>query len=250
MAIKEYTIPKGVTPSMFEAWKEEEANHKRTQKKTIFEKKQEELQKQALIKEFFPSFATSNKIEGYQAIDGEIEKLKKNYRTYEDQLRRSLDTFFSNKALAYAGDDLIGMLNYEKFNDTYLKEFYKDTINADLIDKWLQTTDGLYYWLSKKQDEEGNLTPDINRWQWATNPGVLYSKILEANNNNVDFGDVSNLDNANTFLNHIKWEYVENNSLIKDYVIGNIYSFKNGAFKYKGGFDGGAANPSNWERIK
>ena len=39
-----------------------------------------------------------------------------------------------------------------------------------------------------------------------------------------------------------------NNSLIKTYEAGKIYSFKNGAFKYKGTFEGGASNPDNWVR--
>ena len=51
------------------------------------------------------------------------------------------------------------------------------------------------------------------------------------------------------FLKNVKWEWVENNSLIKEYTPGAIYSFKNGAFKYKGAFEGGATNPQNWERV-
>tara|TARA_R110002012_G_scaffold320053_1_gene542241 strand:+ start:3714 stop:4436 length:723 start_codon:yes stop_codon:yes gene_type:complete len=235
------TLTPDVTNEAIQAFMEQNANAKLNKKKTANQTHLARQNRKAYLDLYYPKFENADFLIGNKLnLEKRIGNLQKNFSNQENDLRVSLKEFLESKSLPVFATEFSSMLNSPELTDKYFSEWYNSIGRAgrDNVDAYYETLEELYYWSSQPEIN------DSNRWEYAQNPGVLYNKIRKHEGLN-GISNIKSADTANQLMNNIDWEYVESNSLIKQYEVNAIYHFKNGSFKFLGG---DPTDITKWER--
>jgi hypothetical protein len=190
--------------------------------------KELELQKKKYLVSNMPTFASPD-IQGPDDINKRVITLKKKMTTHEDNVYKLLKNYWmaNYKTIGRWDDTLVTteqILNHDNFKNQYEKIVGQQDFKF-LLDEYMENALELVYWTKDQEDAYLSLKNIYKYYKMA------YPKIYKGHS----FTELTHNDHALAVATTHEWEFVEKNSLIKKYVVGTIYHFSNGTFKYLGG---------------